>query len=1570
MATYHLWEGCPDNSPIWPASWYGAGAYRTILNEAITLNVYGWNIGTAGDTPSNRELSSLAYYNNLCPNGCSNGDVVKIGNYPNAPQNSVCLIYRGTTNSWYNNSFILNDPPAADHVYVNSYGTNCADCTRLEGCSDFQADNFLSGTAGCDDGTGYLDTNNHSCCIGCNDATAQNGNSNWGGCDSVGSGVPSPSDTSCCEYGGCMDQNANNYDPIATFDDGSCDYDIGCPDLNNSQTQGYGCDPGNGIADPNDFSCCEGCLDASGGATNLMPGYGGCDNNGVLDPNDYNCCSYNPIDGCMDQLAINYSPNSSGCNFNPNDFSCCNYNFGCLDPIATNYSNGSVGCDDGGGQPDPNDYNCCNYRFGCLDNNSTSNYDPNAVGCEYPLGSNIPVLNNYDCCNYYDFGCRDGLSANWAPNSDGCNPGNGIPDPLNFSCCEYFGCLDPLANNVQLLTDGCNPGNGIPDPNNYDCCIYNLGCTNSTGTNYDPLSVGCDDGTGQPLPQGNDNCCTGCPPPGGQGNGCVIDPGTGLPNPNDSSCCSYTFGCMDTTAANYINSDGCNDGTGSPDPLNFSCCEYFGCLDPLATNYNSTTSGCDNNGTPDPTSITCCIYPDFGCLDPNATNHDASADGCDDGNGVLLPPNDYSCCLYEGCTDQTATNYDFSADGCDPGTGVPDPNNYSCCTYPVFGCRDSFSGNVDNFDPNADGCEFPPNSGIAVLYNFDCCEYIGCADQTAINYNSNWDGCGSPPNVGNISCCSYPNYGCYDQNANNYQWWAVDGCDPSLWTNFYDCCTYNPMYGCDDPGPPWPNGVPTNLMVNSDGCDPSDPQYSSNIYYCCDYPDFGCLDPNGFNYDSNADGCDDGTGVAINTNYNCCEYEGCLDPGSTVTNYCNTCDGCEVGNTGVLDPNDYTCCTYLNINFGCMDSTLSALGSSPSGGYLPPNHSCNTTTIYHSWNTYAGPNVPNADGCDDGTGNPDINNFDCCNYFGCLDQNATNYDPNSDGCPWVVQGGMPQPMPTNTCCCEYPPSGCTDPSACNYDPNATVSNPSACLYSGCTDTLANNYDPNANADCSCVAGGLDDICCDYGLFGCLDNTPISTTILPNNNTCGPNNTPLVVNTMPPYVFLADNTTVWWSTSADGCDDGTGTADPNLTDCCTYYGCLDPTANNYTPTDQNGNPTTGCPVGIGQGNYAGDPNDFCCCDYGALYDQCHKCEDGFPIGNQVPAGTPCSSLGPGWIPVSQPFNPPCEPDTYDCDTHPGATTPCVLNPFGTGQYSGGSSSQNLAACQAGCQQFDQCKKCENGYPVGQLVPAGTPCSSLGPGWIPQAQPFVPPCEPDPEDIYCQCCEGGYPISMATTVPPNPGCSVLNDPASGITNCDTHPISGGPHTNPCKDPYSDYNKIYCQCCDGSAPISMANPVAATPGCSVYNGGTLSNCQTHPVSGGPAIIDCGHGGEFRGCMDYTADNYMTCCDLTIPNCVPNWSVDDCCTYKGCDDTNAINFGECCNGVPGCVMTVGADCCRYDDDPVPGCLDPTAINYMECCNLNPGCTPTVESDCCKYRSISNSDDEDIDRLQKLAGI
>ena len=52
------------------------------------------------------------------------------------------------------------------------------------------------------------------------------------------------------------------------------------------------------------------------------------------------------------------------------------------------------------------------------------------------------------------------------------------------------------------------------------------------------------------------------------------------------------------------------------------------------------------------------------------------------------------------------------------------------------------------------------------------------------------------------------------------------------------------------------------------------------------------------------------------------------------------------------------------------------------------------------------------------------------------------------------------------------------------------------------------------------------------------------------------------------------------------------------------------------------------------------------------------------------------------------------------------------------------------------------------------------------------------------IYCSCCVNGFPQSMAAPVPANPGCSVLNSSASGITNCQTHPMSGGPNIDPCK------------------------------------------------------------------------------------------------------------------------------------------------------------------------------------------
>lgn len=95
-----------------------------------------------------------------------------------------------------------------------------------------------------------------------------------------------------------------------------------------------------------------------------------------------------------------------------------------------------------------------------------------------------------------------------------------------------------------------------------------------------------------------------------------------------------------------------------------------------------------------------------------------------------------------------------------------------------------------------------------------------------------------------------------------------------------------------------------------------------------------------------------------------------------------------------------------------------------------------------------------------------------CEYLGCTDPQAFNYDPNAN-----IDDGS----------CQY--EGCTDPDALNYDPTATIDNGS-CLYDvyGCTDVNANNYNPDAT---------VDDGSCTYDIFGCTD--PNADNYNPNAN---------------------------------------------------------------------------------------------------------------------------------------------------------------------------------------------------------------------------------------------------------------------------------------------------------------------------------------------------------------------------------------------------------------------------------------------------------------------------------------
>ena len=268
---------------------------------------------------------------------------------------------------------------------------------------------------------------------------------------------------------GCTDQNAHNYDPNATVDDGSCET---CTDgiLNGDET-GVDCGgvlcptcPVPGCTDPNahnydpnatvDDGSCETCTDGilNGDET-------GVDCGGVLcDP-----CS-NPVPGCTDPNAHNYDPNATvddgSCetctdgilNGDETDVDCggvlcpsCPVP-GCTDPNAHNYDpNATVDdgscetCTDGILNGDETDVDCGGVLCpscpvpGCTDQNA-HNYDPNATvddgSCETCTDG---ILNgdetDVDCggvlCAPCNTGCSDQLinfnnfNSNWGIWNDG-----------------------------------------------------------------------------------------------------------------------------------------------------------------------------------------------------------------------------------------------------------------------------------------------------------------------------------------------------------------------------------------------------------------------------------------------------------------------------------------------------------------------------------------------------------------------------------------------------------------------------------------------------------------------------------------------------------------------------------------------------------------------------------------------------------------------------------------------------------------------------------------------------------------------------------------------------------------------------------------------------------------------------------------------------------------------------------------------------------------------------------------------------------------------------------------------
>lgn len=224
-------------------------------------------------------------------------------------------------------------------------------------------------------------------------------------------------DDGSCEFEGCTDPLAANFDPAATVDDGSCLYE-GCTDPN-----AINFDPD---ADIDDGSCIiEGCTDPE--AANFNPDAnqddGTCEYPGCTNPEAVN---YDPtatiddgsciIEGCTIDWAVNYNPEAT-----VDDGSCtCGDVLGCTDPEAANY-NEQATIDDG---------SCVPFVQGCTDW-TANNFNPDA---DQDDGS----------CTYDIYGCMDIQALNYDPAANIDNGACEMPRP---------GCMDPAALNYQVYAN-------------------------------------------------------------------------------------------------------------------------------------------------------------------------------------------------------------------------------------------------------------------------------------------------------------------------------------------------------------------------------------------------------------------------------------------------------------------------------------------------------------------------------------------------------------------------------------------------------------------------------------------------------------------------------------------------------------------------------------------------------------------------------------------------------------------------------------------------------------------------------------------------------------------------------------------------------------------------------------------------------------------------------------------------------------------------------------------------------------------------------------------------------------
>ena len=890
---------------------------------------------------------------------------------------------------------------------------------------------------------GYVfDANNHTVCYeGCTDNTAFNYEPN-----AIGD------DGSCIAVvEGCDDPQAQNYNSFVNTPDGTCEYDC---ETYEPDTSAFSC---YWELWENSYYL----LEEATPSIEEMIEYG------------YNCeCVTEPVYGCMDENACNYSDIATLEQFMSCDYSC----YGCMDINACTYDATATLNDD-----DYCDYSC----YGCMD----------SVSCNYDEFASIPAACDYSCigctdiwacnyqgatvsseessCDYSCFGCTDVFSCNYNAQAtqdfDGflCEYAN-LNEDCNGNCLE--GYLD-FGEGCELIILGCidESACNYSDIANYNdsSCVY-PGCTDFTACNYDE-TAGCDDGS--------------CEMPG-----CDIPQSA---NYNiDAACIDNTTcidsGCTDENACNYNPNASEEDGSCWYADVNANC--DGSCVDGF-TSLELSWSGADAE-----TSFIVTGLDGIELTNQMLTEVDGSMTQCwltalqenclfiditapEGFTWALFTPLNGNApaitgthediifgelCVY-GCMDETACNYNAAANA-----------DYGACNYPetYYDCD-----GICLIDVDGDGV-------------CDELEVAGCQDEIACNYNvlaTEDDG----------TCEFETCYGCTDPGSCNYSVNATYN-DGSCWYAQQD-------YDCDG-----------NCIINVDCNGQCGGTSTLDICGVCDGDDtscFGCVDINASNFDETAVisdescqysceylislGAENNINTVESSNYWCNEYVN--NWGYSIEEMIEYGYNCECVTEPILGCMDEAACNYnpeatidvlcfyeaegLDCDGNCLDgSIMDCLGQCGGNAVLDdcgicdndPNND-NNTCVQDCNGDWGGLAVIDACGVCDG---------DSTSCYGCIYEDACNYDPEvsyddgsclfADGiCQTCDVNGevINNDMDNDGVCDDDEIEGCQDPSACNYFIDATEDNGS-CEYLtciGCTDDTACNYDENAIiSDDSCV----------------------------------------------------------------------------------------------------------------------------------------------------------------------------------------------------------------------------------------------------------------------------------------------------------------------------------------------------------------------------------------------------------------------------------------------------------------------------------------------------------------------